>query len=234
MLAALFEHLFTAHTESDVQKAIAFAKEENIPLLPVGSMSNILFPDSAMNMLLLKIGSGEIRERDGLVRVSAGMPFDDFILWSIKRGYVGLEKLSWIPGTVGAAPIQNIGAYGNEVSSSVVAVEVVDSVQGECRTLSPEACGFGYRKSIFNTNEQGRYIITAVHFSLARGDVGLCKKIREDIFHTRQKKGHLTPPHGPMSVGSFFKNTFVSKETFLKLREMHCRGRVVLGARRWV
>src|SRR5207245_9908562 len=100
---------------------------------------------------------------------AAGEPWDDFVRASVERGWAGLECLSGIPGLVGATPIQNVGAYGQEVSDTVTTVRVLDTESGELRTLTAAECGFKYRESRFKSDEAGRYVVTAVTYRLEPG-----------------------------------------------------------------
>lgn len=160
-----------------------------------------------------------------VVRAAAGVEWDDLVAWSVERDLWGLENLSLIPGKVGAAPVQNIGAYGAEAKDTICAIHWVDTAEGcRCRTMEPSEARFGYRESIFKHELKGRAIITAVDFCLhrtpsprigygdverevmARGGVSL-RNIREAICAIRRSKLPDTARLG--NAGSFFKNPVV-------------------------
>src|SRR5690606_26092415 len=141
-------------------------------LLVLGGGSNLLFAGDAPGAVLALetrriqiIGEGD--GGTSIVRADAGGLWHDLVLWTLGHGLAGLENLALIPGTVGAAPIQNIGAYGVEVRDHIHAVEAFERTSGQLRRLSAGECGFGYRDSVFK-REPGRYVVTAVEFALAR------------------------------------------------------------------
>lgn len=187
--------------------------------------SNVVLPDEGLPEVVLVRTSG----RDGLT-VEAGESWDDLVLSLLEEGYVGLEALSGIPGSVGAAPIQNIGAYGGEVASAIVTVTVADRRTGEVSVLPAADCGFGYRTSRFKV-EPGRWLVLAVTFDLERGrlsapvayaelarvlgvevgDRAPVRDVRAAVLELRRSKGMVLDPADPdsRSVGSFFTNPVV-------------------------
>ena len=200
-------------------------------VLVLGEGSNVLFTEDFAGTVLIMATHGVHVESDGngeRIDVAAGERWDDFVRWSLGHGYAGLENLIMIPGTVGAAPIQNIGAYGCEVAEFVAAVEAWD-VHDRCLvTLDHAACAFGYRDSQFK-REPGRYIITAVRFVLPRDRplrtdyAGIGEQltrmgvehpapfhVAEAVVHLRTRK--LPDPSVIGNAGSFFKNPIVSAE----------------------
>lgn len=168
------------------------------------------------------------------IRVEAGLEWDDLVAWSVKEGLWGLENLSLIPGKVGAAPVQNIGAYGAEAKDCLVAVEYFSVEECAVKRLDRAACRFGYRESIFKQELKGRVVITAVEFSLSRtprpnigyGDVqreveqrgGISlQNIREAICSIRRSKLPDTAVLG--NAGSFFKNPVVDRSVAEALKQ---------------
>jgi UDP-N-acetylmuramate dehydrogenase len=206
-----------------------FAMLKSEPLLVLGEGSNILFTRDWPGIVLSIAALGiEVREDDGeraLVRVEAGENWNDFVRWSLGRGFCGLENLVLIPGTVGAAPIQNIGAYGVEVGEIIDHVEAWDRIAGELVQLSNRECRFGYRDSVFK-QKRDRYIVTSVTFALPRSRplrtdyAGVVEElaalgigtptaaaVAEAIARIRTRK--LPNPAVIGNAGSFFKNPVV-------------------------
>jgi UDP-N-acetylmuramate dehydrogenase len=176
-----------------------------------------------------------VSDAETYLRASAGENWDDFVAWIVGKGYGGLENLSLIPGTVGAAPVQNIGAYGVEVGNLIESVEVFDVKEGVFKTFSKEECGFSYRDSMFK-HEKGRYVIISVLFKLkkdAEPDISykdlveLFKnkhnpsiyEVREAVIAIRTAK--LPDLKKVGTAGSFFKNPIISKEKYSELKEKY-------------
>src|SRR6185369_5930296 len=147
-------------TPGELEEAAAFAKGKSLPIFILGGGSNILVSDKGFDGLVIKIeikGIEEFENKGGiLVKAGAGEDWDAFVKWTVERGLGGLENLSLIPGTVGAAPVQNIGAYGAEVAGLIESVEAYDLREGAFKTFKKEDCGFAYRDSMFK-REKGRY-----------------------------------------------------------------------------
>jgi UDP-N-acetylmuramate dehydrogenase len=187
-------------------------------------------------------GVREVREGESVVvvTVGAGMGWDGVVLHAVERGYAGIECLAGIPGSVGGTPVQNVGAYGQEVSETIVGVRAFDLKAGGFVELDHAACGFAYRRSIFNTTARGRYIVTAVsyrlrvggaptlkyadvrrHFAgrLAAGDTPGLRKVYDAVRAIRASKGMLVGQGGDdaRSAGSFFKNPVVHAEMVARL-----------------
>ncbi|WP_096085803.1 UDP-N-acetylmuramate dehydrogenase [Agaribacterium haliotis] len=164
--------LVRCYSAADVSEARAYAKAKRWALAIVGGGSNILLPE-ALDALLLKIeiGGRSFVAEDSqayYVRAGAGENWHDFVQWTLAEGWPGLENLSLIPGTVGAAPIQNIGAYGVEVGAFIACVSGVDLDTGESFKLDAKACEFGYRDSLFKRQHCPRLVITSVEFCLPK------------------------------------------------------------------
>ncbi len=220
----------------DLSQAYAFAKEKNLPVYVLGSGSNIIGRDGGFNgvILVCKLtGMGILREeKDEAVQLYSysGELLDDFVTYGTEMGYSGMEALSAIPGTVGAAPVQNVGAYGQDISQSLVEVEVFDTKTGELKTLPKDQLELSYRHSIFNHGELvGRYFITKVVVELHKGHLTppfynslqayidensiidfSPDSIRQCVRAVRESK--LPDPELIASSGSFFKNVYLSPE----------------------
>jgi UDP-N-acetylmuramate dehydrogenase len=231
----------------DVRKSAAlgelfgYAMLKTQPLLVLGDGSNILFTRDWPGVVLSIVTRGiEVLDDDGRrarIRVEAGESWNDFVRWSLAKGYCGLENLVLIPGTVGAAPIQNIGAYGVEVREFVAAVEAWDRHAGRRVRLDNAGCAFGYRDSLFK-RERDRHVVTAVEFELPRerelrtGYAGIAEElatlgvdrpapsaVAEAIARIRTRK--LPNPALIGNAGSFFKNPLVPTALADTLRERH-------------
>ncbi len=188
-----------------------FATHNHEDIVVIGSGSNSLF-SKYVDKTMIHIGMSDIAYHgDGkTVTVAAGMVWDDFVLDSIEKGYSGLESLSAIPGTVGAAPIQNIGAYGAEVSHCITSIQAYDIEQDTFITLSAKDCHFQYRTSNFKTIWKGKYVIVSVTFFLDGKETVSAKTamtVREETIAIRQAK--LPDPRILPNVGSFFHNPIV-------------------------
>jgi len=168
-------YFIEATTLDDVKRAAAFAATKARDLFVLGGGSNLLIADRGYRGVVMKMSLRGIREKgatpDGrrIFSVAAGEPWDNFVSHAVAQNCAGIECLSGIPGTVGGTPIQNVGAYGEEVSGTIHAVRVLDLESMEVATLSPAECGFAYRSSIFNTTLHGRYIVLVVEYALDPG-----------------------------------------------------------------
>lgn len=219
---------------------MGFPAIANGPLLVLGEGSNVLFTEDFNGTVLAMATRGVQVENDGdsaRIAVAAGERWDDFVRWTLGQGYAGMENLILIPGTVGASPIQNIGAYGCEVAEFVESVEAWDIKQRLVVTLDHDACTFGYRDSIFK-REPGRYIVTAVRFVLPRSRplridyAGIAEELErmgvdkpapfhvaEAVVRLRTKK--LPDPLVIGNAGSFFKNPVVDASLAESLKREH-------------
>lgn len=209
-------------------------------LLVLGEGSNLLFTGDFDGTVLAMATRGVQVEEGGdsaRIAVAAGERWDDFVRWTLGQGYAGLENLILIPGTVGAAPIQNIGAYGCEVAEFVESVEAWDTRERRVMTLDRAACAFGYRDSLFK-HEPGRYVVTAVRFVLPRSrplrtdyagiDEELARMgvdrpapfhVAEAVMRLRMRK--LPDPAVIGNAGSFFKNPIVDAALADTLQREH-------------
>jgi len=237
--------LVEANSLSDVREAVEFARQKNLPLFVLGGGSNLVVADSGWPGLVLKISIGGIERQAGqhegkvLFDVGAGESWDRFVSHAVNAQCAGVECLSGIPGSVGGTPVQNVGAYGQEVSNTIESVQVFDLKDNQVRDLCAEVCGFSYRASIFNTSERGRFIILRVVYALAPGGEPHLEyadlkrhfagretppnlaETREAVRYTRARKGMLIVEGDPdsRSAGSFFKNPVLSEEQHRDLEQ---------------
>jgi UDP-N-acetylmuramate dehydrogenase len=235
-----------AKTVGDAQEAITFARSRDLPLFVLGGGSNLLIADAGWPGLVLKIAISGIDQQsaqneDGkiLFEAGAGESWDKFVSRAVMARCAGVECLSGIPGSVGGTPVQNVGAYGQEVSETIASVQVLDLKDGQVHALCNEACGFAYRTSIFNTSERDRFIVLRVTYALTpegkprieyadlrrhfegRETLPDLAETREAVRHIRARKGMLIVPGDPdcQSAGSFFKNPVLSEEQHEDLRK---------------
>jgi len=231
------KQLVRVKTEEELIEAVQSADESGTPLLVIGGGSNLLVGDAGFEGLVVVVEtSGNSYEIDacsgGMLQVSAGVNWDEFVAFTIEKGLANLESLSGIPGTVGGAPIQNIGAYGHEVSEVIARVRTYDRGAKAVKTLTADQCEFSYRNSIFK-READRYVILDVTFQLRRGEFSLpikykeladalgveidakvpIQELRNAVLALREKKGMLSDSdHQNWSAGSFFVNPIVPGE----------------------
>jgi len=162
-----------ATDEAAVHAARAWAHERRVPLRVLGGGSNLVIADAGVDALVVRIALRGLthRELGGAVELTAaaGEPWDSVVAASVERGWAGLECLSGIPGLVGATPIQNVGAYGQEVSDTVVSVRALDTATGEIAEIAAAGCGFAYRDSMFKRQSPGRFVVLAVTYRLRPG-----------------------------------------------------------------
>lgn len=211
---------------------------ENIFLI-IGEGSNILFTKNYEGLIIkLQFDSIQFLEEDEnhvLVKVGAGFNWHNFVLYCIKKGWGGIENLSLIPGTVGAAPIQNIGAYGQEFKDTFYSLTYFDLIENKLKIIKKENCKFGYRDSIFKNELKGKFIITDVTFKLNKKhslnysygtieeELKKCgkknftiKDISDAVISIRKSK--LPNPAEIGNAGSFFKNPIIENNLFEKIK----------------
>jgi UDP-N-acetylmuramate dehydrogenase len=230
-----------AKTILEVQEAATISRTRGLPLFVLGGGSNLVVSDAGWPGLVLRIAIGGIeqRERDGksLFDVGAGESWDRFVARAVAANFAGVECLSGIPGSVGGTPVQNVGAYGQEVADTIHSVLALDLEDHTLHDMPAEACGFRYRSSIFNTTEKGRYVIVRVSYALiphgpARLEYADLKKhfvgwkkmptlsdVREAVRKIRASKGMLIVSGDVdcRSAGSFFKNPVLSAQQYGEL-----------------
>jgi UDP-N-acetylmuramate dehydrogenase len=227
-----------ARSEDDVAQAVRWAEQRRLPLFVLGGGSNLLVPDHGYAGLVLHIDVGGVRQdklSDPNFFVGAGVAWDSFVDRAIGANCAGIECLAGIPGSVGGTPVQNVGAYGQEVAETIVAVRAFDRKLGEFVEMSNAECGFRYRESVFNTAQRGRYIVTRVRFQLRPGGEPTLKyadlqkrfagqaptlvEVAAAVREIRLGKGMLIVPGDAdsRSAGSFFKNPIVPVEVAEKI-----------------
>jgi UDP-N-acetylmuramate dehydrogenase len=159
-----------AASEADLTEAVTFAREKNTPLFVLGGGSNLLVSDKGFPGAVVHVANRGIRQDlDGEYSVftaAAGEDWDDFVSTVVEQDFAGVECMAGIPGTVGGTPVQNVGAYGQEVASTIVAVRALDRMTLRMVDFAAAQCQFGYRRSIFNSTGRDRYIVTEVGYRL--------------------------------------------------------------------
>jgi UDP-N-acetylmuramate dehydrogenase len=174
-LGGMADYLAIVSSRNELQEAVQWARTKQLPIIVIGGGSNIVWKDNGFPGLIIvnKIGGYEdVPEDTGthLLRVGAGESWDSVVARSVASGLTGIEALSLIPGTTGATPVQNVGAYGQDISETLVSVEAYDSETDNFTTIPNSECGFGYRSSRFQTDYRGRYYITGLTLRLQVGN----------------------------------------------------------------
>lgn len=234
-------YLVEIHSRDDLKEAYAWAKERDLPILMIGGGSNIVWRDEGFAGLIMVnriLGYEDYVSLDShFVTVGAGEIWDTVVGRTVAAGLTGIEALSLIPGSAGATPVQNVGAYGQEISDVLTSVEVFDRTTGQLTTVPPEACGFGYRSSKFQTEYRDRFFITSITLHLTasnpfppfysavekylaehpvQGEV-TPRIIRDAVIAIRSSK--LPDPAVVANNGSFFANPVVESAKFFELVE---------------
>ncbi len=225
--AKFFIEIFDLEDLKNIQN---FTSTKKINFCILGEGSNVILPN-LLNKFVIKISFNEISIEDNLITVGAGKNWDDFVLWSLENGYCGLENLSGIPGSIGAAPIQNIGAYGSEVSDFIDEVICFDMDSNSLVSFTNNDCKFSYRQSIFQDKDS--LIVIKVKFKLTKDfqpnleyeDLNFLKAeeitpfiIRKHILKIRKAK--ISDPKEHPNVGSFFKNPIISLDELEKIKQI--------------
>jgi UDP-N-acetylmuramate dehydrogenase len=227
-------------TQQELIEALAWAKQQGVAAGIIGSGSNIVWRDEGFAGLLIvnKIQRFEIFEEDEqnvYVTVGSGENWDETVARCVEKGLTGIEALSFIPGTAGATPVQNVGAYGQEIAQTLVSVEAYDTASSSMVTIQGIDCKFGYRTSRFKTTDRGRFFITAITLHLMKGnpqppfygalqhyfeDHGYRtftpKVVREAVIAIRRAK--LPDPTIVANNGSFFANPIITDEEFAEIQ----------------
>ena len=229
-----------AESVDDIREAVAWAELWHEPLFILGGGSNVLIADGGFDGLVVQIalrGTTVLTEGSVAVTVyvAAGERWDDFVALAVAHGWAGIECLSGIPGLTGATPIQNVGAYGQDVSETIIGVEAIERDTGRVVTLTNWDCGFGYRQSVFKSSAKGRYVVAGVTFRLIPGgaamirypelqtylderdiEAGDLRQVRNAVIAIRKRKGMVLDPADPdtRSDGSFFMNPVVTPAQF--------------------
>jgi UDP-N-acetylmuramate dehydrogenase len=235
-------YFVAVHDEAELRLALSAAETENLPRLILGGGSNLLLTKDFPGVVIrMELRGRSVRRGDDdatYVEAAAGENWHEFVLWTLSQQLAGLENLSLIPGSVGATPIQNIGAYGVEMKERFHELQAVDSLTGELRRFDQEECKFAYRDSVFKHELKGRAIITSVTFrlphdaalhmdygdvrqELARMDVAspTAKDVSDAICSIRRRK--LPDPAQIGNAGSFFKNPVIDIGSLASFHEKH-------------
>ena len=222
---------FRATTVDEIRAALDWAKERDLRVFLLGGGSNLLISDAGFDGLVIHLDlrgiTVESEDEYAMVKVAAGEPWDGFVRFAVEHGWAGIECLSGIPGSTGATPIQNVGAYGQDVSETVARVEVLDRTTGLVTWLTNWDCRFAYRSSLFKNYERERYVVLSVTYRLRRGgtaavkypelqryvdehgiDLADLRGVRGAVIAIRKRKGMVIDPSDPdtKSDGSFFMN----------------------------
>lgn len=242
-------YLAEAQSQLELREALEFAEKCRLPLFVLGGGSNLVIADEGWPGLVLRIGLKGIESHsqsgETLFQVAAGENWDDFVAITVERSCAGIECLSGIPGTVGGTPVQNVGAYGQEVSQTITSVRVMEIATGRVSELNNQQCGFAYRSSIFNTSQRDRYIVLEVGYRLQQGGEPTIQyadlkkffadaaatlsvqQVRDAVRQIRESKAMLLVPGDEdcRSAGSFFKNPLVSVDEATRIQAL-ARARV--------
>ncbi|MDQ3155517.1 MAG: UDP-N-acetylmuramate dehydrogenase [Actinomycetota bacterium] len=238
-------HVVEVLAEQQLVDAVTIADEAGDPALVVAGGSNLVVADEGVSGTVVLVRTRGISvDSDAcsgaMVTVQAGESWDDFVAHAIAQGWVGMEALSGIPGSVGATPIQNVGAYGQDVSQTIASVRTYDRIDTRIRTFAAAECGFSYRHSLFKAQPH-RYVVLSVTFQFALGDLGApiayaelaralgievgdrapAAAVREAVLGLRRGKGMVLDPedHDTWSSGSFFTNPLLDAELAATLPE---------------
>jgi len=240
------KYFISCQTVDEIRSAIEFGESNRLRIEILGGGSNLIFPDDGFDGLIIKIDyKGMSFEDDGQytkATVNAGEVWDDFARMSVEKNLAGIECLSGIPGSVGATPIQNVGAYGQEVKDTIVYVKVISRNSLDVLELNVGRCEFGYRESRFKSTDRDRFVIVEVCYRLKnsgepslkydelldyikskkknKNEISL-KAVRESVLALRRKKSMLIDPSDPnsRSVGSFFVNPILSDVEYADFKE---------------
>jgi len=229
-----------AASEAEVVEAVTFARARALPLFVLGGGSNLLVSDAGFAGVVLRVALKGIESAEDsgarVFRAAAGEDWDGFVSQAVMVDCAGIECLAGIPGTVGGTPVQNVGAYGQEVAEIIEAVRVLDLESLAFREMSAAECGFSYRSSVFNSTARGRYLVTRVDYRLQPGAPANLRyadlkkafpdgsepslnEVAATVRRIRQAKGMLLVEGDPdcRSAGSFFKNPIVSTDLLPEL-----------------
>lgn len=229
-----------AKSMADIKEALAYAKDNNLGIHVLGGGSNTIFPDKGLECLVIKIELLGVSFTDVdeqvLVTAGAGENWDDLVKTCVEKGLAGIECLSGVPGLAGATPVQNVGAYGQEVSQTIAVVKAIEVATGNEAQFINTNCEFGYRTSRFKTRDLGKYIITEVNFGLNKNGEPAIKypelkaalganptllDVRQAVLELRAKKSMVIKAGDPnaRSVGSFFTNPVLSEADWEVLKK---------------
>jgi len=248
-LGGTAKYFCECRNENELSGSLKYAFENKLQFVLIGGGSNVIFPDGKFDGLVIKLTGENIKltdesESEVLIKVWAGTGWDKFVEWSVYKGYQGIECLSGIPGSTGATPVQNVGAYGQEVGSSIANVICIDKSYFKEHVFANKQCKFGYRDSIFKNEYYGKYIIIYIEFRLSKinepeikyADLAketensseynkLLKRearlafIRNKVIEIRRRKSMVADESDSesKSCGSFFTNPVLTYEEFEKI-----------------
>jgi UDP-N-acetylmuramate dehydrogenase len=241
-LGGTAQALTTVTTQNELAQAVAWAEEHHLPYLMLGGGSNVIFSDGYPGLIIVNALHGfDVLDQDSqgaTVRIGAGESWDAAVERTVQLGLSGIEKLSAIPGTAGATPVQNVGAYGAEIADTLVELEAYDTNTHQMVTLSKDDCKFSYRTSIFKSPLNRHYIITSITLRLRKANPeppfydslqGYLDKqkithftpqvIRDAVIAIRAQK--LPDPSKIANTGSFFKNPIVEPSVLRHIQQEH-------------
>ncbi len=232
-------YLTEIRSPAQIAEAVPWARERGLPVFVLGGGSNLLVSDRGFPGMVLKMSmSGILPYKDGEFVAFAGTDWDSMVAVAVSDGFAGIECLSGIPGMVGGTPVQNVGAYGQEVSDTITEVEAFDLQKLSRQTFTNADCNFAYRTSIFNTTDRGRWIILSVRFQLRRdgspkiayrdlkeyfaarhNSAPTLQQVRDAVREIRRSKAMLIVPgdDDSRSAGSFFKNPVLAPADYERL-----------------
>jgi UDP-N-acetylmuramate dehydrogenase len=237
-LEARADAFVEVNSDADLVDALAWARDRTLPVLPLGQGSNVVFAGDVHALMVHMSTRGiEVLEQGAdtvTLRIAAGESWHEFVRWSLDEGFYGLENLALIPGTVGAAPIQNIGAYGVELDSVFLRLHAMDIADGSVRVMDRAACEFGYRDSVFKRGLRDRLVITAVELQLSKRPAidisypslaeffamaGDAEPTPRDVFAAvvAIRSTRLPDPARDPNAGSFFKNPVLTPDQMRSL-----------------
>ncbi len=239
-LGGIADFLVDIRSREELAEAVQWAAEKQLPVIMIGSGSNIVWQDSGFRGLvmvnkILGYGDEQASESEHLLTIGSGEPWDSVVARSVAAGLTGIEALSLIPGTAGATPVQNVGAYGQDISQTLQKLEVFDIRSGEFSTLAANECGFGYRRSRFQADYRGKLFIVSLTLKLRDGNPlppyygavqqylagtpdnqGITpQELREAVIAIRSRK--LPDVATVANNGSFFANPVVPAQQLSKL-----------------
>jgi len=242
-LGGVAAHLTRVASRQALRQAVEWARQQQLPILVIGGGSNIIWRDEGFAGLVIvnEIKRYEVLDADettSYITIGAGEPWDSVVERTVAAGLTGIEALSLIPGNAGATPVQNVGAYGQEISQTLMTVEAFDAQANDFVTLRGSECNFGYRTSRFKTVDRGRFYITGLSLHLTKGNpgpvfYGAVQKyfdehditehtplaLREAVMAIRSSK--LPDSANVANNGSFFANPIIDQQQFFSLQEQY-------------
>lgn len=224
-------------TLEDVHQALKFARDEKLQIYILGGGSNLVVGEGGFDGLVIKVENKGLEIiGDSFLKVAAGEVWDEVVKYSVDNNFWGMENLSHIPGSTGAVAVQNVGAYGQEAKDIIENIIAIQITSGKTVQFEPSYCKFAYRTSIFNTTEQGKYIIWEITFKLSKtsqpnlayrdlaqkfaGQNPSLQEIRQAVIEIRDRKFPFPTEAKNGNVGSFFKNPILAEEQFQNCKEL--------------